>query len=880
MIWLWRLLARRRLERDLADEIAAHLGERADELVAEGLSRDEALVRARREFGNVTAIEERGRDVWRWATIENLLADVRYGARQLRGSPAFALATILTLALGIGVNSAVFSVVDAVLLQPLPFPQPDRLVSVAPRDTRGSPHPAALCYPTFFDFRRDNRIFESIASFRDDQITLTRRGTPLSLAGEIVSSEFFHVLSVTMARGRGFVASDERAGTRVAVLSYEIWTAVFGQDPSLVGRAVTLDGSPFQVVGIAPAGFNFPIGRRQIHVWTTLARDAASATIAPVTEQRGARMLNAIARLAPGVSIERAQAGMDVVAGAVARQYPNSNGHLATTYVRPALDTIVGRAREPIAMLWGAVGLVLLIACANVANMLLARTADREREYGMRLAIGGSRARVIQQLLTENLLLAATGSGVGVLMAAATLRLVVVPFAAGHVPRIETVGLDVRVMWFAVTLALLTAAACSVPPALRICRVDVCATLGGRSRGNTDVHDTGRGLLVVAQIAIGLVLLSGAGVLVAGFIRLLNRDLGFEPRQLLAFQVSLPGARYSEDGRIAFIEQLLDRLRAEPGVRSVAAAMPLPLEGDTLRIAFDIEDRPSAPMQRPASDMAIVTPGYFATIGTTIVEGRDFAKGDDEHAPAVAIVNQAFANRFFTGEHALGKRFEPGATDRRGSAMREIVGVVANARQSPLGPESEPIYYLPLRQMTWGQPSFLLRTSVPPRMLEPSVRQLVAALDKGVPLNDVKAMEELLASGTSVPRFAVTLMSTFSLIAIVLIATGVYGLLTYAVLRRTRELGIRIALGATRRGVVGLVLTRAAKLTMTGLLVGLVGSVALARLFGRVFPESADPGTILFPTAALIVTATSLIAAFMPAARAAAIDPTEALRRE
>ena len=879
MICLRQLVARRRLERDLADEIAAHLGERADEFVAEGLSRDEALVRARREFGNVTAIEERGREVWRWATIENLLADVRYGARQLRGSPAFALATILTLALGIGVNSAVFSVVDTVVLRPLPFPEPDRLVAVASRDIRGGPHPTELSYPTFFDFRRDNRVFESVASFRDAQLALTRRGAPLSLRAEIVSHEFFHVLGVPMAVGRGFIAAEEQAAASVAVLSHQIWTMAFGRDPALVGQWVMLDGRPHQIVGIAPAGFNFPLGR-QVDVWTTLARDAASGIDEAVTEQRGVRMLGAVARLLPGVSLDQAQSGLDVVAGALARQYPDSNRNVATTYVRPALDAVVGEARQPMMMLWGAVGLVLLIACANVANMLLARTTDRERELGMRLAIGGSRARVIQQLLVENLLLAATGSSAGVLMALVTLRLLVVPFASGHVPRIETVGLDVRVLGFAVLLALLTTLVCSIPPAVRICRLDFAGMMAGRSRGSTDVHDRGRGLLVVAQIAIGLVLLSGTGVLVAGFVRLLSRDLGFEPRQLLTFQVGLPGARYSEDGRVAFIEKLIERLAAEPGVTAAAAALPLPLEGDSLGIAFDLEDRPSPPGQRPSSDMAIVTPGYFRAIGTTIVEGRDFTRRDDEHAPGVAIVNEAFARRFFPGGPALGKRFEPGATDRRGSLMREIVGIVGNARQSPLGPEPEPIYYLPLRQMAWGLRTFLVRTTVPPMTLESSVREVVASLDKDAPVDEVKGMEELLASGTSVPRFAVTLMSAFSVIAIVLIATGVYGLLTYAVLRRTRELGIRLALGATRRGVVSLVLTCAARLTAIGLVVGMFGSIAIARLFGRVFPESADPGTILFPTAALIVTATSLIAAFMPAARAAAIDPTEALRRE
>jgi predicted permease len=361
---------------------------------------------------------------------------------------------------------------------------------------------------------------------------------------------------------------------------------------------------------------------------------------------------------------------------------------------------------------------------------------------------------------------------------------------------------------------------------------------------------------------------------------MMGRDLGFAPRGLLTFEIGLPRARFPTGDRIAFIERLLERLRSEPGVAAAAATMPLPLEGHMLGIAFDIEERPAAPNRRPSSDMAIVTPGYFQTIGATLVEGRDFTLRDDGQAPGVAIVNQAFASRFFPDEPALGKRFEPGATDERGPLTREIVGVVANARQSALGPEPEPIYYLPLRQMTWGGPTIVVRTAFEPTNLEPVIPRLVASLDKDVPVTELRTMEDVLSSGTSAPRFAVLLMSTFATIAMVLVATGVYGLLTYSVLRRTRELGIRMALGATRRSVVTLVLTRAIRLSTLGLLVGVAGAVVIARVFARVFPESADPGAWLLPVAASIVTATALLAAFMPAARAAAIDPTDALRRE
>ena len=850
MIWLSRLVRRRQLERDLADEIEAHLGERADELVMDGLSRQEALVRARREFGNVTAIEERGRDVWRWATIENLWADVRYGARQLRGSPAFSLATTLTLALGIGANTAVFSVVDAVLLRPLPFPQPDRLVSVASRDIRGGPHPTDLSYPTFFDFRRDNRAFESMASFRDAELTLTGRGAALSLRAEIVSHEFFHVLGVPMAHGRGFLAAEERAGARVAVLSHQIWTTAFGQDPALVGQSVKVDGHPHQVVGITPAGFNFPFGR-PVDVWTPLARDAAAGTDEAVTEQRGARMLGAIARLAPGVSLDQAQAGLDVVAGALARQYPDSNKNLATTYVRPALETIVASAWQPILMLWGAVGLVLLIACANVANMLLARTTDRERELGMRLAIGGSRARVIQQLLAENLLLAATGSGAGVLMALVTLRLVVVPFAAGHVPRIEAVGLDMRVLGFAVLLALLTAAACSVPPALRIWRVDFVAMVGGRSRGASDVHDRGpwaaggcadchRPRAVErcgrARLRFHPPAESRSRIRTSPTADISGRVAGraiFRGRtdclHRTARRTAVVGAWRNvgrgRDAAPARGRRAGHRLRSRGSAQSAVAASELESGDRHARLLPDDwhDDRRGSRFREARRRARARNCDRQPGLRTTVLPGRTRTR-------ETIRARRDRSSRVAHARDHRHRRQRPAVA----AGARAGTNLLPSAAADDVGPADVP-----------GA------NDGTPMTLESSVRKVVASLDKDVPVDEVNAMEDLLVSSTSVPRFAVTLMSAFSIIAIVLIATGVYGLLTYAVLRRTRELGIRMALGATRRGVVALVLTRAAKLTTTGLLLGVVGSVAIARLFARVFPESAEPGAVLFPAAAL-----------------------------
>jgi putative ABC transport system permease protein len=879
MNWIRRVIRRRQLERDLAEEIDAHLAERVDALVAEGLSCEEALGRARREFGNVTLIEEKGRDVWRWAWIEDGWSDVRYALRQLRAAPAFTLATIVTLALGLGANTAVFSVVNAVI-RPLPFPEADRLVSIQSVDYRDAPHPTSLSYPTFFDFRRDNRVFEHVVSFRDDQITLTGRGLPLQLGGQIVSWDLFPLLRVQPLLGRGFTPSEEAMGERAVILSHALWTGQFGADPAVVGHAITLDGLPYTVVGVAPAGFNFPVRNRQVQLWTTLARDRASGTVTPITEQRGARMLDAVARLRPGISLSTAEAQLDSVAAALAKTYPGENGNIAKTRLEPALDRVVGAIRRPMFVLFGAVVLVLMIACANVANMLLARTMDRGREFAVRIAIGGSRGRVVRQLLTENFCLAIAGSAAGIATAGAAVRFGL-PLATDYVPRAADVHLDLRVLAFAVSLALLTALLFSLPPAMRIARLDFDGSLRERARGAADRHDRVRGTLVVAQIALGLMLSSGATLLVADFVRVMTRDVGFRHDHLVAFNIGLPHARYGTDALVTFVNSLVAQLKNTPAVIDATAAMPLPLVGDEMAISFNIEERPSRPSERPRANIAIVTPGYFRTLGTPIHEGRDFTEDDhDDGAPGVVIVNRAFAARFFPGETALGKRFESGATSSRGSLMREIVGVVGNARQSALGAEPEPIYYLPFRQMPWGPPSILVRTAVPPLTLEPTFRRVVASLDKDVPLYEIRTLEELLASGAAGPRFHVLLMGTFAAMALFLIAAGLYGVLGYSVLRRTREIGVRIALGASRGMVVGMIMSRAMQLVAVGLTLGLLGALAGDTLLRRLLSEQGPETFPILILASTVVAVTAALAAYVPARRAASIDPTRALRAE
>jgi putative ABC transport system permease protein len=879
MNWIRDLFARRTLERDLAEEIRQHLDEKIDDLMLQGLDRDAATRLARREFGNVTLVEEQGRDVWRWPIVEDGLADLRYAFRQLRRTPAFAFAAIATLALGIGASVAMFTVVNAVVLRPLPFPSPDRLVTIESRDRR-SPEPDTLSYPTFFDFRSRATGFARMASFRGSGLTLSGRGLPIQLRGQIVSWDFFQTLGIEPAAGRWFLPEEEAADARVVVLSHETWTSVFGGDSSVIGAPVTIGSVPHVVVGIAPAGFNFPLNSLPDQIWTTLAHDASSDTVTPMTRQRGSRVLHAVARLAPGISIDEAHAQLDALAAAIARDEPNQNKNIDRTYVTPALERLLGQSRPAVLILWAAVTLLMLTACANVASLLLARTADREREFALRLAIGGSSRRIIQQLVTENLALAGIGCSAGVVVAVMAVQWLL-PLAADTLPRAQDVRTDMRVLSFAVALALLTTLLISAPAALRVARGRFRRPLGTGPRAATDDRQPARALLVVAQVAVSLVLLTAATILAATFVRIVERDLGFQPQHLVTFSVSLPATRFPLDRQVQFVDDLIDRLGATPGVTAASAGMPLPLAGDEINVSFDIAERPSAPSDRPRANMAIVTPGYFATIGTPVVAGRGFAALDDEHHPRVLVVNQAFAERFFPGESALGKRLKPGATSKRdtGIVSREIVGIVGNARQGLLSTEPEPIYYFPYKQLPWGAPSVVVRSSME-LALEPTFRRIVAAMDAGVAVHDVRAFEDVLVQGLSAPQLALLVIGGIALIALLLTATGLYGLLSYSVLRRTREIGIRVALGARRTWIVSMVVRQVLTLIVAGIILGGLAGVAADVLLRQRLGMTGPALAPLLAGACFLVALTAALASYVPARRAASIDPTEALRNE
>jgi putative ABC transport system permease protein len=877
MKWLDDFRARRLVDRDLAEEIQLHLAERIEDLTSSGMSPDEAARIARGEFGNPIAILERGRDVWRHATIDNVRADLRYALRQFRRAPAFTLAVVLTLALSIGANTAVFTIVNGVLLRPLPFDEPDRLVSVQSLDTRGTPHPTNLSYPTFFDFRRADRLFEQMVCYHDTEFTLTGLDVPVHLAGAIVSADPFAMLGVTPAIGRGFQPADERPGVLVAALSYELWVNRFGADPAIVGKPITLGGVPYDVIGVAPRGFNFPLDNRRVQIWTTIARDATTddERMQPVTEQRGARMLDVMGRLKPGVPLAQAQAEMDSIAAALAAQYPDQNGRVPATYVKRAVDRIVGTSRAPLLVLFAAVAMVLLIACANLANLLLARTTDRARELAMRLAIGAGRTRIVQQIVTENLLLALFGTVAGSGIAWITVRSAVA-LVGTNLPRVSDIGVDTRVLAFSVGLTFVTACLFSIPAAFGLRRVDVTESLKTGGRASTEAGSRIRGALVVAQIALGLVLVSGATLLATAFVTMLERDPGFRPDGLLTFSISVPRRAGGDAQQIQFVDQLLERLRTLPGVAAAAAGSPLPLTGHEMTVAFDIEERRAKPIDRPRADMAIVTPGYFKTIGTPIIDGRDFSNRDDDRAVPVLVVNQAFADRFFPGQRAVGKRIEPGATGAHGTRLHEIVGIVGNAKQSSLDQESDAIYYFAYRQLPWFPPSIVVRTDTP-QAIESSIRSLVAGLDREVPVFGVSTMNDMRWALLAAPRFLTTFFGAFAAIALTVSAVGLYGVLAYAVAKRTREIGVRIALGATSQSITVMVLRRAAILVGAGLVVGGLGAAISGHLLSTVLPGLVSHTASQLALTLGIVLCTAALAAYLPARRAASVDPITAL---
>jgi len=819
--------------------------------------------------------------------VITLLQDIRYGMRMLRKSPAFTVIALITLALGIGANTAIFSIVNAVLLRPLPFPESDRLMFLTSAFERqpNVARPFAVSYPDFFDWRAQAKSFAGMASYHGDSFTLTGLEQPLHVTGATVSGDFFSVLATQPFLGRGFTRDEEKPGTRVVVLSHELWQSVFHGDRNIVGRAITMDKQSYTVVGVMPAGFVFPMNTDPPRLWRTFAPEAETSDPKepPTTAGRGAHFLQVVARLKPGVSIEQAREEMNVTARALAAQYPDTNKKFPSVRLVSELEYLVGDTRPRLVMLLVFVGVVLLIASLNVANLLLVRASKRSREIAVRAALGAKQLRVVRQMLTESVVLAAGGAALAIPIAHWSLQ-VFIKLNADNLPRIQNAGLDLTVLGFTVAIALVTSVVFGLVPALRASKPNLTEFLKeGRGTTGGSSHQRLRGALIVVETTFGIMLLVGAGLLLRSFQRLLSVDPGMDPRSVLTLTFDLPEKKYGEQQQVDFYRQLLERTGTLPGVVSAAAVTPLPLSGNNAMISFQIQGREVPKSETPSADIKVVSPGYFRTLSIPLISGRDFNDHDDAKSPGVVIVNQEFARRYFPNENPIGKRITPGATNHGEPQPREIVGVVGNVKGRRLDSDTVTEYYIPDSQLNFGSMTVCLRTSVDPHTLTPAVRSVVSSMDPDLPLYDIKTMEEYLATSVATPRFHAMLLETFAGLALLLTAVGLYGVIAYAVAQRTHEIGVRITLGATRSTVLRMVLKSGLQLTAIGVALGVALSLVAARyltslsslLFG-VKPTDA----LTFGAVIVIVTLVSLLACYIPAYRASKVDPMVALRYE
>jgi len=798
--------------------------------------------------------------------------DFRQAFRLLFKAPGFTSLVVAVLAIGIGATTVIFSIVDGVLLRPLPFADADRLIAVQSM-TRGDEDGTASV-PDVVDLKAA-RTVQDVVGYTGGSVILTGRGEATTLLTTFVTGDLMGTLRAPLLRGRSFVDADVRPGAPpAAVIAEHVWRERFGADPAAVGGAAIIEGQAFTIIGVAAETFEFPIQSKRVDVWLPIATTQIGAQLA---SQRGAHFVHTIARLAPGASAEQAAAELAAIGERLAREFPKSN---AARFVRvmPLQERIVRQHRLALTVLLGAVAGVLLIACANVANLLLARGVGRRRELAIRAALGAGRARIVRQLLLESVALSAVAGAVGVLLSLWGLAAVVAASPV-DIPRLHDVRIDRGVLAFAALLSAATGIAFGMIPAFQASRLDAVETLKGTTAGADPRGVRTRQILVASEVALSLLLLAGAGLLGRTLLNLERVDVGFVADRTLAMEISLPDTRYPQDAaRIAFYRRTIDALRAIPGVRSAAAGSTLPLTGNDMGIGFRVEGRPVRDEDHTNAAYHAVSPDYFSTMGIRIVRGRAFtARDDDEHAPPVLVVSETLARTYFPGEDPIGQRVTIGYHN---SGPREVIGVVADVKESELSEKAQPEMYAPFPQTPWPFFSIVVRTDRDPAPLAAALRSAIARLDPEQPPGDVQAMTQYVRLATEQPRFTARLASGFAAIATLLAGLGVYGVLAYGVAQRRREIGIRLTLGAQPGDVRRLVMTQAAALGAAGLAAGVAGALVLTRalsslLFGV---TASDPTT--FAAVSLLLMAVVVAAAYLPARRATRVDPMIALRAD
>jgi putative ABC transport system permease protein len=865
------LLWRDAVLQDIDEELRLHIEMETEANCERGMSPDEARLTAMKSFGNVGSIRDLAYEIRGGGLMETLWQDLRYSARMLLKHPGFTLIAVLTLSLGIGANTAIFSIVNAVLLRPFPYKAPEQLVTVGEGVPGGS-----VSYPNFVDWRDQSTVFDSVSAVRaNESYNFTGAGEPERLQGRLVSAGFLSLLGIQPLLGRDFLAEDDRPGaTPAVILSYGFWSRRFGNDQSIIGKQITLNNQSFTVVGVTPQDFEFGL-EADVSVPIGLSAERFKA--------RGADPgINVLARLKPHVSQQQAETESNVIYARLEKQYPDANtGRRA--YLMSLHENFVGSVRQPLLILLGSVGLVLLIACANVANLLLVRASTRRREMSVRVALGANRWRIIRQLLTESFMLAMIGAALGILLAYWGTGFIAHQLPDG-IPRLAEASVDMRVLAFTFAVSLITGLLFGLAPAVQASRLNLTEALKEGDRASSGTRQRLRSVLVVCEVALTLTLLVGAGLLIQSFRRVLQADPGFEPQNLLTMQVSVN----NPDGQqvAGFFQQLQENVRRLPGVKSVAISNGLPL-GVANRPIFIILGRPLPEKgKEPGGIRYTVSPDYFQTMGIELLKGRVFNAQDKPDTPAVVIIDEALAQQHFQNEDPIGKRL---AQSTSAGPSYEIVGVVRHVEHDNLDGQATrtPQFYFDFNQIPPERlPGFvrrinlLTRTDVEPSSLASAVRGQIAALNKDQAVFNVRTMEKIVAQSIAPRRFSMLLLTIFAVVALALASIGIYGMMSYAVAQRTREIGLRMTLGAQSGNVLRMVIGQGMKLALAGVALGLAASVALTRTIKNLLFGVSPTDPLTFAALAFLLALVALLACWVPARRATKVDPMVALRYE
>ena len=863
------LFRRGQVEAELNEELRYHLERQIEVNTAAGMSVEEARYAALRAMHGLDQRKEECRDMRRVRLIEDLWRDFRFSLRSLLKRPGFTAIALLALALGIGANTAIFSLVNAVILQPLPYRDPDRLISVygtRNRSTQGSVGPT-----DFLDYRSQNKTFAQFAASGSMMLpmNLTGSGEPERLNASIITGNYFDTFGVRPALGRGFSLENEKTGQdHVTVLSHAFWQTRFGGDPNIVNKTINLDGKAYEVLGVMPAEVVLP---QPAQLWVPINFDAD-----PEMKMRNARFLRGIGRLKEGVTLDQAQTDTDLIAAQLEQQYPDSNTGWSLRLI-PLREILVGGSRTMLFILFGAVGFVLLIACANVANLLLVRAAARQKEIAMRTALGASRLRIIRQMITESLLLAIFGGALGALLAVAGVKLLV-SLGEDNIPRTANVKIDATVLAFTLLISLATGLLFGLAPAIRTMKENLVDALKDGIRGGSEatVKNRTRSLLVVFESAIAVMLLIAAGLLIRSLVALQNVDPGFDPNNVLTLRVDLPRQKYNTPEKASnFFEQLETRVAGLPGVEAVGLITDLPLSGEARDMPYRVEGRPAT------SDIAFVdfrrvNKNYFSAMRIPLRCGRNFTEQEVRQSDKAIVVSQAFVDSVFPNEEALGKRLIIWSGIR--NEPYEIIGIVGDTRYQSLQGEPSATMYVPTRELLFV--NLVIRTQGDPLSLVGGVRKEVNALDPDLPIAAIRPMTEWVAMSAAGARYRTTLLGLFALLAMILAATGIYGVMSYSVAQRTQEIGVRMALGARPFDVLKLVVRQGMMLALIGVIVGLAGALALTRVMSSLLFGVTERDPITFVAVAALLIVVAFISCFVPAHRATKVDPLVALRYE